>query len=508
MFTALALFAVTLVCIFVRPRGIKEVWFAMGGALLAWIFGLVDPEDAVELVHETGDVLLFLLGMLVVAYVTDQAGVFARLARFAGRAARGRGRLLFAGIYLIGVLVTMWLSLDTTAVILAPIVFSLARSLGVPPLPFVFATTYVANTASLFLPVSNLTNLIVLGRLSVPFWEYARVMFLPSVFAVVANLLLLLWLFRTSIPKRYDSRGPGSAASTRGVTLDAASAPATAGIPAASAAGIAPAAANVTPTMYGVAPATAGIPAAAGVAPAAAGVPVTAPAAEQSLAGAQPVMHTASGASLPVARERESLIVTVCGLVAVLIGLAVAPFWNMPLWGVACVGAAVLAAYHLTRAGLPAGTLVRDISWDLLPFVFSLFLLLRGVAKAGLSEWAAGIVTHWAAGQSLGELLIVAAATAIGSNLINNLPMVLVAVESLAVPVSTGELTLASLYAALIGTNIGPNLTVIGSLATMLSLSIIGKKGLTVSGLTYLKIGLISVPVLLVAAVFGLWLSL
>ncbi|MFS8572245.1 MAG: hypothetical protein LOD85_04350, partial [Clostridia bacterium] len=64
------------------------------------------------------------------------------------------------------------------------------------------------------------------------------------------------------------------------------------------------------------------------------------------------------------------------------------------------------------------------------------------------------------------------------------------------------------LYAALIGTNLGPNLTVIGSLATMLSLSLISKKGLEVPGLTYLKIGLITVPALLAAAVLGLWLSL
>src|SRR5690606_33921000 len=58
-------------------------------------------------------------------------------------------------------------------------------------------------TASLFLPVSNLTNLIVFGRLDIPFWEYAQAMLLPGVLAVAANLLLLLWLYRTSIPKRY-----------------------------------------------------------------------------------------------------------------------------------------------------------------------------------------------------------------------------------------------------------------------------------------------------------------
>lgn len=451
MIRALAVFVPTLLFIFVRPGRIKEVWFAAAGALLAWLLGLVSPDDAISLLRETGDVLLFLAGMLVVAYVTDRAGVFERLALWTARAARGRGRLLFAGVYLIGVLVTVWLSLDTTAVILAPIVFSLARALDIPPLPFVFATTYVANTASLFLPVSNLTNLIVLGRLSIPFWEYARVMFLPGLLAVVVNLLLLFWLFRASIPKAYDVR--------RAERFEY-------GVVAAGGEG-------VGHGVYGGAAADVSLP-----------------------------------AEEPATKSRECVAVTVAGLLAVLAGLAGAPFWGIGLWVPACAGAAALAAYHMIRAGLKPRALAKDISWDLLPFVFSLFLLLRGVARAGLSQWAAGLVAAWASGQSYGELLAVAAATALGSNLINNLPMVLVAVESLAAPIEAGALHRASLYAALIGTNLGPNLTVIGSLATMLSLSLISKKGLEVPGLTYLKIGLITVPALLAAAVLGLWLSL
>ena len=205
-FLALSVFAVTLILIFWRPRGIKEVWFAAAGALLVRLLGLVDAADVSTLMHETGGVMLFLAGLLVIAFLTDRAGVFERLARFVGRAAKGDGRRLFAGVYLIGLLVTVWLSLDTTAVILAPIVYNLARLLGVPPLPLVFATTYVANTASLFLPLSNLTNLIVWGRLEIPFWEFARVMFLPSVLAVAVNLASLMWLFRTQIPKRYEAK--------------------------------------------------------------------------------------------------------------------------------------------------------------------------------------------------------------------------------------------------------------------------------------------------------------
>src|SRR5690606_7694278 len=118
-------------------------------------------------------------------------------------------------------------------------------------------------------------------------------------------------------------------------------------------------------------------------------------------------------------------------------------------------------------------------------------------------DWSSDVCSS-----DLGRLLFIAATAALGSNLINNLPMVLVAVDSLAVPVSTGQVGLGSVYAALLGTNLGPNLTVIGSLATMLSLSIIGSEGLRIPGLYYLKVGLVTVPALLLGSVLGLWLAM
>ena len=335
--------------------------------------------DVATLTQETGGVLLFLAGLLVVAFLTDRAGVFERLARFVGRAANGDGRRLFVGVYLIGLLVTVWLSLDTTAVILAPILYSLARFLGVPPLPFVFATTYVANTASLFLPLSNLTNLIVWGRFEIPFWEYARVMFLPSVFAVVVNLALLMWLFRASIPERSrrKRRRPTSASVAEG---------------------------EGTPTpLRGKKIRSAKTP----------GIP---PAHSQSL-GRQSAFSSPYGVS--VSSLRRSCSPRFGGLSS---GSSPAP------------AATLLAAYHLPRGGLFARELVQSIAWDLLPFVFSLFMILRAVAKAGLSDWAAQAVVSSASGQSFWELLIIAATTALGSNLINNLPMILIATESLALP--------------------------------------------------------------------------
>src|SRR5690606_21343883 len=131
---SLLIFAITLFFILWRPRGIREAWFAAGGAALMGAAGFVGWSDVVRLWAETGDVLAFLAGMLVVGYVADQAGVFSWLAYHTARLSRGSGVRLYVGLYLIGVFVTVWFSLDTTAVVLAPIVYSLVQALGLPPL--------------------------------------------------------------------------------------------------------------------------------------------------------------------------------------------------------------------------------------------------------------------------------------------------------------------------------------------------------------------------------------
>lgn len=395
-----------------------------------FLTGWVGWKDVAQLLAETGSVLAFLAGMLVVGFVADQAGVFSWLAYHAARLSKGSGRRLYVGLYAIGVLVTIWFSLDTTAVILAPLVYNLVRALNVSPLPFIFATVYVANTASLLLPVSNLTNLIIWNKFDIPFWHYAKVMALPALVAIVLNLLLFLWYFRRDIPARFS-------------TADLAARPEAAGEP-------------------------------------------------------------LNGFIAPMPTKR--LVRCQYILAGILIGLSTAPFFDWEIWIVACVGALILAGLEITNRDLRPKQLLSGISWDLLPFVFSLFLVMRGVGNSGLSDVAQNILAQTGAAGSFAQLLIIAATAALGSNLINNLPMLLIAADSLTAPVTSGQLGMDALYAALIGTNLGPNLTVIGSLATMLSLSIVGKKGLRIPGLLYLKIGLVTVPILLLGSVVALWL--
>ncbi|GAB3454132.1 ArsB/NhaD family transporter [Kineococcus endophyticus] len=142
------------------------MWWVCGIAgVVVVVTGLLGRDDIAEVAGRAGPVLAFLLAVTVVAELADAAGVFDAAARLAARIGRGRTWLLWLLVVVLGTLSTVVLSLDTTAVLLTPVVLALAAQLRLDPLPFAVTTVWLANTASLLLPVSNLTNLIALDTL-------------------------------------------------------------------------------------------------------------------------------------------------------------------------------------------------------------------------------------------------------------------------------------------------------------------------------------------------------
>jgi arsenical pump membrane protein len=181
--------------------------------LAAWAFGILDGAEVLALTDRIWPVLLFVVAITVVAELADQAGVFQSIAGHAARLARGRTVVLWLFVVLMAVVSTAFLSLDTTAVLLTPIVVVLARRIGVSPLPFALTTVWLANTASLFLPVSNLTNLLAehrlggvgpLGFLALSFW--------PALVGVVVPVVVLAIVYRRPLSGRFtvDAAAPAS----------------------------------------------------------------------------------------------------------------------------------------------------------------------------------------------------------------------------------------------------------------------------------------------------------
>lgn len=143
-----AVFLATLALIFLRPKGLSEAGAACIGAAAMLVLRLVTLADIGQILGQTANVLLFLLGMMIVTGIVERAGVFDALAVRAARLSRHDGRLLLVNVFLLGTLVTAFLSLDVTIIVVTPIVYALTERLEIEPLPYLFACAFVAETPS------------------------------------------------------------------------------------------------------------------------------------------------------------------------------------------------------------------------------------------------------------------------------------------------------------------------------------------------------------------------
>lgn len=172
--------------------------------LLAVLTGVLSVDAVGAIADRVWPILLFVVTITVVAELAATAGVFDVIASFLGRLSRGRTWVLWLLIVALAVVSTAFLSLDTTAVLLTPVVVGVARANGLPPLPFALATVWLANTASLALPVSNLTNLLAEHRLgSTGPWEFVRLMGASAIIAIVITVAILWLVSRRSLAGRF-----------------------------------------------------------------------------------------------------------------------------------------------------------------------------------------------------------------------------------------------------------------------------------------------------------------
>ncbi|MEU5781745.1 SLC13 family permease [Micromonospora lupini] len=173
-----------------HPLDVVAVVLAVAGAACA-LSGLLPRAETTATLHRILPLLLFLGTVIVLAELTAVAGVFDVLASRLAIASRGRWAALFLLCGGLATVTTLVLNLDTTAVLLTPVLLALARGLGVPAGPLAVTTVWLANTASLLLPVSNLTNLLAADRVGLTPLAYAERMALPQLAAVTVTMVLL-----------------------------------------------------------------------------------------------------------------------------------------------------------------------------------------------------------------------------------------------------------------------------------------------------------------------------
>lgn len=411
----LVIVIVTLGLMLTRPRGIAEGYSALLGAVAMVGAGRVSAAAIPGLVHETGSVLLFLAGMMLLTGIVERAGVFDFLADRCAQLARGNGILLFVNLYLLAAVVTTTLSLDVTIIMLTPIIHALTIRRRIDPIPFVFACVFVANTVSLALPVSNLTNLLVFEYLDLSFGSFLRTMWWPNLVALIATLLIFLWLFRDRIPRR--------------------------------------------------------------------------------------VTEMPEPASRETVKAEAWLTVNGTVLSLTLIGLFVLGLTDHPLWWASVAGAATLVAFEIATSQLNLRQAVTDLSPSLFLFVISMTIIVTGFKHAWIDGRTIPIP-----GSLPGSLLLAIGSGVLGSNVVNNVPMTLVSLSVIeGAPVAVRH---ALAYGTLVGVNIGPALTTYGSLATILWLTLIRRRGIHISTTEYMRVSLVTVPPLLLLTGLTLYVVL
>src|SRR5882762_4512622 len=185
--------------VIIRPFGLPEAIWAVAGAVALVLLGLLPTADALAGMHKGVDVYLFLTGMMLIAELAQCEGLFDYLAALAVEHARGSPQRLFLLVYAVGILVTVLLSNDATAIVLTPAVYAATRAAGAAPLPYLFACAFIANAASFVLPISNPANLVVFGNNLPALVPWLRIFLLPAGAAILGTYLVLRGLFRKEL---------------------------------------------------------------------------------------------------------------------------------------------------------------------------------------------------------------------------------------------------------------------------------------------------------------------
>jgi len=180
----------TIAALYVRPFGARDWHVALAGGLTAWLIGPLGLRGGLSAIGESGNIVAFFLGLMLIAAGAEAAGLYARAALLLRSQRSARGRLLV--VLVAGSFITAILSNDATPLVLTPAIFAAGIAGSRTTTNAAFATAFTANGASLLLPVSNPVNLLFLDRFEMGFDTYLATI-TPAALAGLIALGLVSW---------------------------------------------------------------------------------------------------------------------------------------------------------------------------------------------------------------------------------------------------------------------------------------------------------------------------
>ncbi|HUH42371.1 MAG TPA: arsenic transporter [Sulfurimonas sp.] len=416
MLLPFSIFLVTLILIITQPRGFQIGTIAISGAIVAFLFGVVNFNDVVDVFDIIWDATLAFIGIIIFSMILDKIGFFEYCALKMAKLSGGSGRKMFFYSIILGALVSALFANDGAALILTPILLAKMNILRLNTktiLAFLLAGGFISDSASLPFVFSNLTNIVTANYFNIGFGTFFANMIFPFFISTLISMLILWIVLRKDIPLHVDItllKNPKDAIKHKGLF-------------------------------------------------------------------------------------NFSWFFIALLLCSYFIGDA----YHLPISLFALGGALIFLLIAAFARAIKPKEIIKDAPWQVVWFSLGLYIVVYGLKNAGLTDYLSEVLLYLNTQSQLVAVVGTGFLAAILSAVMNNMPTIMI--MDIALKDIGND---AMIYANIIGCNLGTKMTPFGSLATLLWLHTLEKKGIKINYYSYTKFGLLVTPIVLLVVLLSL----